>query len=104
MVTSDGGASWSAQTTNSPATFFDITFTDSVSGWAVGTQGTIFQTLNAGKDWVDRPRACGSPCLKPADLVNIQFRTPLSGRIIGERGTISNDRRCWVYLGPRSKR
>jgi photosystem II stability/assembly factor-like uncharacterized protein len=26
--------------------------------------------------------------LKPADLVSIQFRTPLSGRIIGERGTI----------------
>ncbi|MDH5430173.1 MAG: hypothetical protein OEY57_18595, partial [Nitrospirota bacterium] len=45
-------------------------------------------TLNAGKDWVDRPRTCGSPCLKPADLVNIQFRTQLSGRIIGERGTI----------------
>ena len=26
--------------------------------------------------------------MKPADLVNLQFRSPLSGRIIGERGTI----------------
>ncbi len=26
--------------------------------------------------------------MKPAELFNIQFRTPLSGRIIGERGTI----------------
>ena len=54
----------------------------------MGTQGAIFQTLNAGKDWVDRARACGSPCIKPADLVSVQFPTDLSGRIIGERGTI----------------
>ncbi|MCA9452905.1 MAG: hypothetical protein KC584_09795, partial [Nitrospira sp.] len=86
--TTDGGKNWGLQTTNNPATFFDIVFTDNVAGWVVGTQGTMFQTLNGGKVWVDHTRSCGSPCIKPADLVNIRFINSLVGRIVGERGTI----------------
>ena len=88
LATTDGGKSWGLQTTNNPATFFDIVFTDNVAGWAVGTQGAMFQTLNGGQVWVDHTRACGSPCIKPADLVKIQFFNSLVGRIVGERGTI----------------
>ncbi|MDH4195022.1 MAG: YCF48-related protein, partial [Nitrospirota bacterium] len=97
------GKNWMAQATNNLATFFDIVFTDNVAGWAVGTQGAMFQTLNGGQVWVDHTRSCGSPCIKPADLVKVQFSNALVGRIVGERGTILETRDAgftWQELEP----
>ena len=76
------------QTTQSPATFFDLYLSDKSVAWVVGTQGSIFQTLNGGKTWVDRTLPCGAPCIKPPDLVKIQFPDKLQGWIIGERGVL----------------
>ncbi len=41
LATSDGGATWSAQTSGTTNTLFGVSFVDPSHGWAVGDVGTI---------------------------------------------------------------
>ncbi len=50
----DSGISWTPQRVPSPFKFFDITFYDSLRGFAVGLDGALFCTQNGGKTWVKK--------------------------------------------------
>lgn len=52
FCSSDSGMSWKPQPVPSPFKFFDITFRDSLNGFAVGLNGVIYCTRNGGKTWV----------------------------------------------------
>ena len=51
LGTSDGGATWSSQSSGFIGLLFDVRFTDGANGWAVGTSGTILNTTNGGSTW-----------------------------------------------------
>jgi photosystem II stability/assembly factor-like uncharacterized protein len=50
LYSSNGGASWSQQTSNTTNELDDVYFTSSTTGWAVGKSGTIVQTTD-GTTW-----------------------------------------------------
>ena len=86
LATRDGGEHWFQQKTDSTTTFLDVFLTDAQAGWVVGTQGAMFHTITGGEKWIDRTRPCGSPCIRPADLLRVRFTNQQSGWVVGERG------------------
>jgi len=48
---SDGGATWSQQSTGTTERLRDVVFVDSANGWAVGDSGVILHTSNGGSSW-----------------------------------------------------
>src|SRR3954467_5183050 len=53
LHTTNGGGTWTAQTTGVGATLIlrSVTFTDASNGWSVGDNGTIIHTSNGGTTW-----------------------------------------------------
>ncbi len=49
--TTNGGSSWTTQTTNTTTALVAIHFADSNTGWAVGVSGAILYTSNGGTTW-----------------------------------------------------
>lgn len=54
FCTRDTFKSWKKLPIPSPLKFFDITFYDSLKGFAVGLNGAIYCTQNGGKSWVKK--------------------------------------------------
>src|SRR5215469_5663383 len=51
LRTTDGGASWAAQTSGTTNVLLGLSFVDVNTGWAVGEAGTILQTTDGGASW-----------------------------------------------------
>jgi photosystem II stability/assembly factor-like uncharacterized protein len=51
LHTSDGGTTWTAQTSGTTNLLSLVEFTDANTGWAVGVGGTILHTSNGGTTW-----------------------------------------------------
>ena len=51
VATTDGGASWVAQTSPTTADLYGVAFSDSLDGWAVGPKGTVVATTDGGAVW-----------------------------------------------------
>jgi photosystem II stability/assembly factor-like uncharacterized protein len=51
LATTNGGASWTAQSSNTTENLNGLHFTDAANGWAVGDQGTIVATTDGGTSW-----------------------------------------------------
>jgi len=51
IKTSDGGATWSQQTSGTTNNLNCIRFVDSNTGWAAGKSGVILKTTNGGSTW-----------------------------------------------------
>ena len=84
MFTEDAGVTWSPATfSRRPDSMFkSVYFTDSGHGWAVGANGSIYQTINGGRYWrrqYNRSRA---------DLNGVYFVDDSNGWAIGDRGTV----------------
>jgi photosystem II stability/assembly factor-like uncharacterized protein len=62
--------------------FYGMAFTDTNTGYVVGTDGTMYRTTDAGTTWVFKPLPTA---LK---LTAIHFPTSSVGFIVGETGTI----------------
>ena len=77
-----------SQETQSAVTLFDVFFTDSTTGWAVGNAGAMFQTTDSGTTWVDQTLPCGKTCTRVIDLLKIRFINQQEGWIVGERGML----------------
>lgn len=82
-MTDDGGITWTPQETQGAVTLFDVFFSDTSTGWAVGNAGAIFQTSNGGLQWIDRTLPCTSTCTKLTDLLKVRFTDPQTGWIVG---------------------
>jgi photosystem II stability/assembly factor-like uncharacterized protein len=52
LRSSDAGASWSAMSTPTRATLFDVSFADDLAGWVVGEGGVVLRTGDGGATWV----------------------------------------------------
>ena len=48
LATTDGGATWSAQSSGSSADLEDVAFSDTVHGWVVGEGGLVLATTTGG--------------------------------------------------------
>ena len=48
LATTDGGATWSAQSSGSSEKLIGVAFPDATHGWAVGNNGTILATATGG--------------------------------------------------------
>ena len=49
VATTDGGATWTAQSPGTAAHLTDVAFSDATHGWAVGEGGTILVTTSGGE-------------------------------------------------------
>jgi len=84
FFTEDAGASWNkAFVSGDVKTKFNrVFFVNKNSGWAVGTQGKIYQTFNGGKSW--RAQTSGVA----ADLTDVFFLNTAEGWAVGDGGAI----------------
>ncbi|MBL0060727.1 MAG: T9SS type A sorting domain-containing protein [bacterium] len=88
----NGGQSWTPQTSGAPDKLRDIWFTDSQNGWACGKDGILIHTTNGGAIW--------SPQSSPAqdDLRGIHMLDSQRGWMVGSDGLImytSNGGNAW---------
>eukprot|EP00240_Pyramimonas_obovata_P016246 CAMPEP_0118942546 /NCGR_PEP_ID=MMETSP1169-20130426/36378_1 /TAXON_ID=36882 /ORGANISM="Pyramimonas obovata, Strain CCMP722" /LENGTH=295 /DNA_ID=CAMNT_0006887577 /DNA_START=375 /DNA_END=1258 /DNA_ORIENTATION=+ len=52
LHTSDAGATWTQQQSETTQTLYDVYFLSDVAGYAVGAFGTILRTSNMGATWI----------------------------------------------------
>ena len=81
LKTTDGGNSWAKDTLglNIP---FSVFFTDSSTGFAVGTFNHIWKTVNGGQNWTVTDSSNGG-C-----YYDVFFSNPATGYVIGDQGMI----------------
>lgn len=84
LFTEDAGVSWSpaALSRESRSLLNSVYFVNDRDGWAVGSSGIIFQTINGGKYW--RLQESGTN----VSLKDVYFTDNARGWAIGEEGTI----------------
>jgi photosystem II stability/assembly factor-like uncharacterized protein len=97
--TTDGGATWALQHTDSTYYLTSVFFTDSITGYAVGgdygLSGIILKTTDAGANWIK---------LNSGDiphLGSVYFQDTNTGYAVGKNGTIlksSDGGTEWHYL------
>ena len=54
LKTTDGGNSWSQQTSGTEQDLYSVYFVDASTGWVVGCGSTILKTINGGESWVQQ--------------------------------------------------
>jgi photosystem II stability/assembly factor-like uncharacterized protein len=62
LRTTDGGATWTVQPTDTKASLWGISFIDTQTGFVVGDQGAVLRTADGGITWKkfhDNDRALG---------------------------------------------
>lgn len=69
MKTTDGGQTWTLYESDSYGNMWDVSFSDSANGVAVGDHGIIYTTNDAGDTWTHLPAQYGFTA-KAAALVN----------------------------------
>ena len=77
LHTANGGQTWAAQSAPTLAPLYDIRFTDTADGWAVGAGGAIVHTGNGGASWT--AQASGTT----ADLSAVFFLNAAQGWAVG---------------------
>jgi photosystem II stability/assembly factor-like uncharacterized protein len=91
--TTDGGATWIAQTSGTTAQLWSVNFVDANNGWAAGELGHILHTTNGGADWIPQ-----TPNLNQ-DYRSIQFINASTGWAVGLNGGIihtTNGGNTWL--------
>ena len=51
LYTTDGGTTWTTQTSGTTDDLMDVSFIDANNGWIVGWYGTILNTTDGGTTW-----------------------------------------------------
>ena len=59
VVTSDGGATWSAEDLGTDVDLESVHFVDASHGWVVGKSGTILVTIDGGATWTAQDSGTG---------------------------------------------
>jgi photosystem II stability/assembly factor-like uncharacterized protein len=79
LHTSDGGTTWSPQSSGTTFTLSAICFVDTKNGWAAGNKGTIVHTSDGGETWEKQE--------SPVDYfhMDVAFVSPQKGFIASER-------------------
>jgi len=82
LRTTNGGTTWTLQTSGTTSILSGVSFTDSDNGIAVGGDGTILRTTNGGIDW--NIQLSGTT----ENLFSISFSDVNNGTAVGSNGTI----------------
>lgn len=80
--TTDGGLTWSAQTSGIDTPIYDVAFLDADRGYAVGAEGVILATVNGGGDWT------GQTSGTTDNLFTVDFTSDAEGWIVGKPGWV----------------
>lgn len=78
----DSGAVWKTQPVAAFSKFFDITFYDSLNGFAVGLNGIIYCTRNGGTTWTAKTSGSNKW------LLGVDMTNDSTGYVVGGEGTI----------------
>lgn len=81
--TTDAGASWHAQPSNTPFNLNDVWFSTAETGFAVGSAGTVMRTRNGGASW---SRLTNVPASE--NLLGVTFADSAHGWVVGASGTV----------------
>lgn len=81
MKTSNGGVSWSADTSIAEQ-LFDVSFANSTDGWISGENGYIARTTNGGTNWLQLTTGTGE------DIFSVYFLDTNKGWAVGGAGTV----------------
>ena len=92
LVTTDGGAGWSPQTSGTGQDLHGLSFADAQHGWAVGDQGAIVHTSDGGVTWT--PQSSGTSF----DLTGVSFPDAQDGWATGQSFTPYDDYSSGVIL------
>jgi photosystem II stability/assembly factor-like uncharacterized protein len=84
--TTDGGASWQAQTLPPDTWVYASTFVDAKTGWGVGSEENIVHTADGGQTWTTQRGGVGSGARYPFWAVD--FVDALHGIVVGGSGKI----------------
>ena len=84
VFTEDMGSTWNpaAIAGESESKLNSIFFIDEKTGWAVGNDGKVLQTINGGKFWREQNSTVN------ANLTDVFFKDTAEGWAIGDAGTI----------------
>jgi photosystem II stability/assembly factor-like uncharacterized protein len=102
LFTEDAGFTWNKAgiSGDSNAKLNSVFFINQKTGWAVGTEGKIYQTFNGGKVW----REQNSNTVK--DLTDVFFRNTAEGWAVGNEGLILHTTTAgniWTIIEPKVK-
>jgi photosystem II stability/assembly factor-like uncharacterized protein len=84
LHSSDGGKTWSPQTTGVTQTLENVYFADASHGWAVGWIGTIIRTSDGGASWKEAQNITGAEVTWSLNAV--YFRDLQNGWAVGFNG------------------
>jgi len=82
LATTDGGATWKAQSSGTSASLYGVAFSDATHGWAVGSGGAILATTNGGATWKAQSSRTG------AFLTGVAFSDATHGWAVGSGGAV----------------
>src|SRR5262245_40592739 len=82
LASSDGGRTWSQQSTPVESTLFGIRFSDAKHGIAVGLDSVILRTEDGGTTWTHQPAPVSG-----RSLFDVYVRGK-QGWIVGDQGTV----------------
>ena len=91
--TNNGGATWTAQTSNNINHLLGVFFLDAQRGWLAGGTGTIMKTTNGGQTW------SVSPINSTLHFSDIAFVNEDEGVVIAQNGTIFSHIGCSPITG-----
>jgi photosystem II stability/assembly factor-like uncharacterized protein len=82
MVSTDGGALWTARTSGTTQHLQGAHFVDDNTGWAVGDGGTIVATADGGVTWTAQSSGTST------NLQDVTFASATAGWAVGDGGRI----------------
>ncbi len=82
LKTTDGGITWTAQSSGTYDYLISVFFTDTNTGYAVGDGGTILKTTNGGTDWIVQTSGTTN------GLMSVYFTDANTGYAVGYNGII----------------
>ncbi len=91
LRTSDGGESWNGISSGTSHDLYDIVFSDSLRGIAVGS-GTILRTTNGGSSWQSQSVSFAG------DLYSVDVNTDGRGWSVGQQGKIFRNSNSFTGL------
>jgi len=82
IKTTDAGADWNMQVSNTGFNLNAVWFTSTSEGWAVGSSGTVLHTADGGTTW-------GTVTSNASEnLLDVWFATPDTGWVVGAAGVV----------------
>jgi hypothetical protein len=82
LRTTDGGTTWTSQTSGTTKWLWGVCFTEANSGSAVGFEGTILHTTNGGATWTSQTSGTAN------NINGVSFTDENTGTVVGFGGTI----------------